>query len=50
MVWYGVITRLFKFYGSNESVDGKKILIAMHFIRLTEGNCNADVSPYLHLR
>ena len=30
-----------------ESVDGKKkSLIASHFARLAEGNCNVDVSPY----
>ncbi len=30
-----------------ESVDGKKKeLIASHFARLAEGNCNVDVSPY----
>ncbi len=30
-----------------ESVDAKKKeLIASHFARLAEGNCNADVSPY----
>ncbi len=30
-----------------ETVDGKKkALIASHFVRLAEGNCSADVSPY----
>ena len=30
-----------------ESVDRmKKKLIASHFARLAEGNCNVDVSPY----
>lgn len=30
-----------------EGVDGKKkALIASHFARLAEGNCNVDVSPY----
>lgn len=30
-----------------ESVDGmKKSLIASHFVRLAEGNCSAEVSPY----
>ena len=30
-----------------ESVDGmKKELIASHFVRLAEGNCSVDVSPY----
>ena len=30
-----------------EQVDGKKKeLIASHFARLAEGNCNVDVSPY----
>lgn len=30
-----------------ETVDGmKKSLIASHFVRLAEGNCSADVSPY----
>jgi phosphate:Na+ symporter len=30
-----------------ETIDGKKkALIASHFARLAEGNCNVDVSPY----
>lgn len=30
-----------------ESVDAEKTaLIASHFARLAEGNCNVDVSPY----
>ena len=33
--------------GLEEQVDGKKKeLIASHFARLAEGNCNVDVSPY----
>ena len=33
--------------GLEEQVDSKKKeLIASHFARLAEGNCNVDVSPY----
>ncbi len=39
--------KLFELAELEESVDAKKKeLIASHFARLAEGNCNMDVSPY----
>ena len=39
--------KLSELTGLENSVDGmKKELIASHFARLAEGNCNMDVSPY----